>query len=89
MSSASRICSHHWFAHITLHTFSHTVALLTPLLRKGSGIFEGGVLFVAQCGPVCMLCSADVCPTYWPERSYPWGTAQAFNPQHSDLLTLR
>ena len=25
----------------------------------------------------------------WPERSYPWGTSEAFNPQHSDLLHLR
>ncbi|KAF8059198.1 SYP22 [Scenedesmus sp. PABB004] len=28
-------------------------------------------------------------PTYWPERSYKWGTAEAFNPDHSDLLFLR
>lgn len=28
-------------------------------------------------------------PTYWPERSYRWGTAEAFNPEHSDLLFLR
>eukprot|EP00878_Enallax_costatus_P026451 GHUV01028385.1.p1 GENE.GHUV01028385.1~~GHUV01028385.1.p1 ORF type:complete len:454 (+),score=123.94 GHUV01028385.1:250-1611(+) len=28
-------------------------------------------------------------PTFWPERSYKWGTAEAFNPDHSDLLFLR
>jgi hypothetical protein len=28
-------------------------------------------------------------PVYWPERRYPWGTAEAFNPDHSDLLFLR
>eukprot|EP00775_Hariotina_reticulata_P002608 gene2608-2910_t len=28
-------------------------------------------------------------PVFWPERRYPWGTAQAFNPDHSDLLHLR
>lgn len=32
---------------------------------------------------------ADDPPTYWPERSYKWGTAEAFNPDHSDLLFLR
>jgi septin 7 len=31
----------------------------------------------------------DEPPTYWPERSYKWGTAEAFNPDHSDLLFLR
>lgn len=31
----------------------------------------------------------DEPPTYWPERSYRWGTAEAFNPEHSDLLFLR
>jgi hypothetical protein len=28
-------------------------------------------------------------PVFWPERKYPWGTAQAFNPDHSDLFFLR
>lgn len=28
-------------------------------------------------------------PVFWPERRYPWGTAEAFNPDHSDLLFLR
>jgi hypothetical protein len=28
-------------------------------------------------------------PLYWPERRYPWGTAEAFNKSHSDLLSLR
>lgn len=28
-------------------------------------------------------------PVYWPERRYGWGTAEAFNPEHSDLLALR
>lgn len=28
-------------------------------------------------------------PVFWPERRYPWGTAQAFNPDHSDLFFLR
>jgi septin 7 len=28
-------------------------------------------------------------PVFWPERRYAWGTAEAFNPQHSDLLFLR
>lgn len=28
-------------------------------------------------------------PTFWPERRYPWGTAEAFNRDHSDLLALR
>lgn len=32
---------------------------------------------------------SDEPPTYWPERSYKWGTAEAFNPDHSDLLFLR
>jgi septin family protein len=26
---------------------------------------------------------------FWPERRYPWGTAEAFNKEHSDLLSLR
>lgn len=28
-------------------------------------------------------------PVFWPERRYPWGVAQAFNPDHSDLFFLR
>eukprot|EP00878_Enallax_costatus_P001286 GHUV01001431.1.p1 GENE.GHUV01001431.1~~GHUV01001431.1.p1 ORF type:complete len:488 (+),score=166.50 GHUV01001431.1:223-1686(+) len=28
-------------------------------------------------------------PVFWPERRYPWGTAEAFNSDHSDLLHLR
>eukprot|EP00892_Ulva_mutabilis_P009731 jgi/Ulvmu1/712/UM010_0084.1 len=28
-------------------------------------------------------------PELWPERKYMWGTSQAMNPQHSDLLLLR
>lgn len=28
-------------------------------------------------------------PVFWPERRYAWGTAEAFNPDHSDLLQLR
>lgn len=28
-------------------------------------------------------------PVYWPERRYAWGTAEAFNREHSDLLALR
>ncbi|KAJ9528626.1 hypothetical protein QJQ45_020399 [Haematococcus lacustris] len=28
-------------------------------------------------------------PVYWPERRYPWGIAEAFNRDHSDLLGLR
>ncbi|KAF5841669.1 septin-like protein [Dunaliella salina] len=28
-------------------------------------------------------------PVFWPERRYPWGTAEAFNREHSDLLGLR
>lgn len=28
-------------------------------------------------------------PLYWPERRYPWGIAEAFNKDHSDLLSLR
>jgi septin family protein len=28
-------------------------------------------------------------PVFWPERRYAWGTAEAFNPDHSDLLFLR
>ncbi|KAL3161857.1 hypothetical protein ABBQ38_008947 [Trebouxia sp. C0009 RCD-2024] len=26
---------------------------------------------------------------FWPERRYPWGVSEAFNPHHSDLLHLR
>ena len=26
---------------------------------------------------------------FWPERQYRWGTSEAFNPEHSDLLYLR
>jgi septin 7 len=33
--------------------------------------------------------SALEVPVFWPERRYPWGTAEAFNPDHSDLLFLR
>lgn len=25
----------------------------------------------------------------WPERQYAWGTCEAFNPDHSDILQLR
>ena len=28
-------------------------------------------------------------PMYWPQRAYRWGTAEAFNGEHSDLLALR
>ena len=28
-------------------------------------------------------------PELWPERRYIWGTSEAMNPQHSDLLLLR
>jgi septin 7 len=28
-------------------------------------------------------------PLFWPQREYKWGTAEAFNPEHSDLLSLR
>lgn len=28
-------------------------------------------------------------PVFWPERRYPWGTAEAFNRDHSDLMSLR
>ncbi|PNW75891.1 hypothetical protein CHLRE_12g556250v5 [Chlamydomonas reinhardtii] len=28
-------------------------------------------------------------PLFWPERRYPWGTAEAFNKEHSDLLAVR
>jgi hypothetical protein len=28
-------------------------------------------------------------PEMWPERRYIWGTSEAMNPQHSDLLLLR
>jgi septin 7 len=28
-------------------------------------------------------------PVYWPQRAYKWGTAEAFNSEHSDLLALR
>lgn len=28
-------------------------------------------------------------PEYWPERVYSWGTCEAFNVEHSDLLSLR
>eukprot|EP00192_Tetraselmis_astigmatica_P025058 CAMPEP_0117672562 /NCGR_PEP_ID=MMETSP0804-20121206/13973_1 /TAXON_ID=1074897 /ORGANISM="Tetraselmis astigmatica, Strain CCMP880" /LENGTH=377 /DNA_ID=CAMNT_0005481177 /DNA_START=61 /DNA_END=1194 /DNA_ORIENTATION=- len=28
-------------------------------------------------------------PIYWPQREYMWGTSEAFNPEHSDLINLR
>lgn len=28
-------------------------------------------------------------PIYWPQREYKWGTSEAFNTEHSDLLQLR
>eukprot|EP00803_Ostreobium_quekettii_P005029 evm.model.scf_1938.3 EVM.evm.TU.scf_1938.3 scf_1938:15823-21218(-) len=28
-------------------------------------------------------------PVFWPERQYAWGTCEAFNPDHSDVLQLR
>ncbi|KAI8474151.1 MAG: Septin-domain-containing protein [Monoraphidium minutum] len=28
-------------------------------------------------------------PVFWPQRAYKWGTAEAFNSAHSDLLALR
>lgn len=28
-------------------------------------------------------------PELWPERRYMWGTSEAFNEKHSDLLLLR
>jgi septin 7 len=28
-------------------------------------------------------------PMFYPERRYPWGTAEAFNTEHSDLFYLR
>jgi hypothetical protein len=49
------------------------------------------------CVPVQVIASNDIndemnqldVPVFWPERKYPWGTAQAFNPDHSDLFFLR
>jgi hypothetical protein len=50
-----------------------------------------------SCVPVQVIASNDIndemnqldVPVFWPERKYPWGTAQAFNPDHSDLFFLR
>ncbi|KAK9829836.1 hypothetical protein WJX72_008171 [[Myrmecia] bisecta] len=47
--------------------------------------------------PFLVVCSNEVSqeklaqepPLFWPERTYPWGTSEAFNPEHSDLLLLR
>lgn len=35
------------------------------------------------------LKGGDSEPELWPERVYQWGTSEAMNPQHSDLLLLR
>lgn len=37
----------------------------------------------------CQELAASEPPLYWPERRYPWGTAEAFNKEHSDLLAVR
>ncbi|KAG1667630.1 hypothetical protein FOA52_001686 [Chlamydomonas sp. UWO 241] len=61
-------------------------------LRR-AGIPDSG----AATPPFLVVASNDVneelnsgeTPLYWPERRYPWGTAEAFNKDHSDLLSLR
>ena len=47
---------------------------------------------MARCSHLCAvwqdkLDNQDA--VFWPERKYPWGVSEAFNPQHSDLLHLR
>ncbi|GBF99885.1 hypothetical protein Rsub_12681 [Raphidocelis subcapitata] len=62
------------------------------LERAGMGEAAG-----TQAPPFLVIASNDVnedmnsldVPVFWPERRYPWGTAEAFNPEHSDLLFLR
>eukprot|EP00882_Tetradesmus_deserticola_P017471 GHRQ01018714.1.p1 GENE.GHRQ01018714.1~~GHRQ01018714.1.p1 ORF type:complete len:300 (+),score=152.80 GHRQ01018714.1:1450-2349(+) len=62
------------------------------LERAGMGDAAGG-----NTPPFLVIASNDISeemnqmevPVFWPERRYPWGTAQAFNPDHSDLLHLR
>lgn len=40
--------------------------------------------------PICLQDKLDgQDAVFWPERRYPWGVSEAFNPQHSDLLHLR
>lgn len=41
-----------------------------------------------RCLVLLLVCAGDP-PLYWPERRYPWGVAEAFNKDHSDLLSLR
>ncbi|KAI8474148.1 MAG: septin-like protein [Monoraphidium minutum] len=62
------------------------------LERAGMGEAAG-----TQAPPFLVIASNDIndemnameVPVFWPERRYPWGTAEAFNPDHSDLLFLR
>jgi septin family protein len=62
-------------------------------MRAGVSMMNG----MFQMPPFLVVASNDINrtkasgsdPIYWPHREYMWGTSEAFNPSHSDLLNLR
>jgi hypothetical protein len=66
----------------------------SPQAMERAGMPSGAV---SNCPPFMVIASNDInqgmlnaaMPMYWPERAYKWGTAEAYNPEHSDLLALR
>jgi len=66
----------------------------SPQAMERAGMPSGAA---CNCPPFVVIASNDInqgmlhgeVPMYWPERAYKWGTAEAYNPEHSDLLALR
>jgi septin family protein len=62
------------------------------------GINDNNLVRTASMPPPYLVVCSNTCdkdklhaeePQFWPERNYDWGTCEAFNPDHSDLLLLR
>ena len=70
------------------------VFTFSPQAMERAGMPSGAA---CNCPPFVVIASNDInqgmlngeVPMYWPERAYKWGTAEAYNPEHSDLLALR
>jgi septin 7 len=70
----------------------------SPETLAACGIIEGGLASTAVMRPPFLVVCSNAYneerlhkeqPELWPERRYMWGTSEAMNPQHSDLLLLR
>ena len=62
------------------------------------GITDSNMVHTASMPPPYLVVCSNVVnqdrltgdePQFWPERNYDWGTCEAFNTGHSDLLLLR